>query len=89
MCVHLSHCCMILISLMMSWRSESTGTCLMASSCPDSLCTALNTAPYALREGGGVVGEVQMVCTSSSAICTFGESMDTVVQADNMVTVWT
>ncbi len=51
-CVHLSHCCMILISLMMSWRSESTGTCLMASSCPDSLCTALNTAPYALREGG-------------------------------------
>ncbi len=30
-----------------------------------------------------------MVCTSSSAICTFGESMDTVVQADNMMTVWT
>ena len=38
----------MLISFMMSWRSESTGTCLIARSCPDSLCTALNTAPYAL-----------------------------------------
>ena len=46
--IHLSHCCIILISLMMSWRSESTGTCLMASSCPLSLWTALYTAPYAL-----------------------------------------
>ena len=27
----LTHCCMMEISLMMSWRSVSTGTCLMAS----------------------------------------------------------
>lgn len=33
---------------MISWRSESTGTCLIASCWPDSLCMALYTAPYAL-----------------------------------------
>ena len=38
---YLSHCCIMLISLIMSWRSESTGTCLIASSWPDSLCIDL------------------------------------------------
>ena len=46
---YLSHCCMILISLMISWRSVSTGTCLIARTSPDSLCKALKTDPYALK----------------------------------------
>ena len=33
---------------MISWRSVSTGTCLMASTCPVSLCSDLNTLPYDL-----------------------------------------
>lgn len=34
---HLSHCCMMEISLIISWRSDSTGTCLIATISPVSL----------------------------------------------------
>lgn len=42
---YLSHCCIMEISLIISWRSDSTGTCLIATTWPDSLCIALNTLP--------------------------------------------
>ena len=47
---YLSHCCIILISLIISCKSVSTGTCLMATTWPVSLCIALNTEPYELAQ---------------------------------------
>ena len=42
----LSHCCIIDISFIISCKSLSTGTCLIATVKPVSLCRALNTLPY-------------------------------------------
>lgn len=43
--LYLSHCCMMEISLMISCRSDSTGTCLIATIWPVSLWIALYTLP--------------------------------------------
>lgn len=48
--LYLSHCCIMEISLMISCRSDSTGTCLMATTWPDSLWMALKTLPYDLNQ---------------------------------------
>lgn len=43
--LYLSHCCIMEISLMISCRSDSTGTCLIATIWPVSLWIALYTLP--------------------------------------------
>lgn len=43
--IYLSHCCIMDISFIISCRSDSTGTCLIATTCPVSLWIALNTLP--------------------------------------------
>lgn len=42
---YLSHCCIMDISFIISCRSDSTGTCLIATTWPVSLWMALNTLP--------------------------------------------